>query len=97
MKHLALILICLAAPAWADDEDQDRARRALEAGEILPLSDILEVAQTARAGRVIEIELGREDGQWLYELELVSPDGQLFEIEIDAATGVILEIEREDD
>lgn len=97
MKHLALILICLAAPAWADDDDQDRARRALEAGEILPLSDILEAAQDARPGRVIEVDLDRDGGQWIYQLELVSPNGHLYEMEIDAATGVILEIEREDD
>lgn len=97
MKHLVLLLISLAAPAWADTDDQDRARRALEAGEILPLFDILEAAQAARPGRVIEIDLDRDDGRWIYELEMVSSNGQLYEMEIDAATAAILEIEREDD
>lgn len=98
MKYVALILLCLAVPAWADgDDDHDRARRALEAGEILPLSDILTVAEAARPGRIIELELDRDDGRWIYELELVSPEGRLYEMEIDAATGAILEIEREDD
>ncbi|MGJ8605118.1 MAG: PepSY domain-containing protein [Marivita sp.] len=97
MKPLALFLICLAAPAWAKDSAHDRARYALEAGEILPLSDILQAAQTARPGRVIEVELDRDDGIWIYELELVGTNGQLYEIEINAATGVILEIEHEDE
>ncbi|MBY4893332.1 PepSY domain-containing protein [Rhodobacteraceae bacterium N5(2021)] len=97
MKHFALILILLTVPAWADDDDQDRARRALEAGEILPLADILEVAQAARSGRVIELDLERDDGRWIYDLELITPGGYLYEMEIDGATGTILEIEREDD
>lgn len=97
MKRLALILFCMASPAWADGNDHDRARRALEAGEILPLARILQAAEAARPGRVIEIELDRDGGRWIYELELVSPQDRLYEMEIDAATGAILEIEREDD
>ena len=98
MRHLVLItLLCLTSPAHADRDDQDRARRAVEAGEILPLSEILLTAEAAHPGRVIEVELDRDDGRWVYELELVSPTGQLYEMEIDAATGHILEIEQEDD
>jgi uncharacterized membrane protein YkoI len=97
MKRLALILSLIAAPALADRDDHDRARRALEAGEILPLSDILTTATELRPGRVIEIELDRDDGRWVYELELVTPQGRLYEMEIDAASGVVLEVEREED
>lgn len=100
MKYLAIVLICLAWPvwpAWADGDSHDRARRALEAGEILSLDKILKAAEAARRGRVIEIELDRDDGRWIYELELVSPEGHLYEMEIDAATGAILKTEREDD
>ncbi len=97
MTRLALILSLLAGHALAEGDDHDRARRALEAGEILPLSDILKVAETARPGRVIDLELDRDDGRWIYELELISPQGRLYEMEIDAKTGTVLEIEREED
>ncbi|WP_223422310.1 PepSY domain-containing protein [Tateyamaria pelophila] len=94
----ALILTALlTGPALADRDDQDRAHRALEAGEILPLSQILAVAGTVRPGRVIEVELEREDGRWVYELELVTPEGVLYEMEIDAATATVLDLEREED
>lgn len=96
MKSLALLLSVLAAPVLADG-DHDRARRALEAGEILSLSEILAAAEAVRPGRVIEVELEKDDGRWVYELELVTPDGRLYEMEIDAATGTLLEIEQEDD
>lgn len=99
MKHTVFILLLAlsAAPALADRDDHDRARRALEAGEILPLAEILAAAEAARPGRVIEIELERDDGRWIYELEVVSPEGFLYEMEIDAASGTILEVEREED
>ncbi|APZ51183.1 PepSY domain-containing protein [Salipiger abyssi] len=97
MTRLALLLCCLALPALADRDDHDRARRALEAGEILPLSQILTAAEAARPGRVIEVELDRDDGLWRYELELITPGGRLYEMKIDAATGTVLEIEREED
>jgi len=96
MTRLALILALLAGPVLADDDDQDRARRALEAGEILPLSEILAVAEAARPGRVIEVELERDDGRWIYELGLVTPGGRLYEMEIDAATATLLELEEDD-
>jgi len=97
MKRFALLLCLLATPALADRDDHDRARAALQAGDILPLSSILDAAVAERPGRVIEVELEREVGRWVYELELLSPNGQLYEMELDAATGRILDIEIEDD
>jgi uncharacterized membrane protein YkoI len=94
---ILLILILIAAPAVADRDDHDRARQALEAGEILPLADILDAAEAAGRGRVIELDLERDDGRWVYELELLSPEGLLYEMEIDAATGAVLDVEREED
>ena len=97
MKPLVLFLLLIATPALADRDDHDQARHALEAGEILPLSAILAVAESARPGRVIEIDLERDGGRWIYELELVSPQGELYEMEIDAASGAVLDLERQED
>jgi hypothetical protein len=85
-RALILILSLIAAPALADRDDQDLARQALQAGEILPLSEILAAAEAARPGRVIEIDLERDGGRWIYELELVTPEGRLYEMEIDATS-----------
>lgn len=93
---LILAVLLLVAPALADD-DHDRAREALARGEILPLSRILAVVEKEVGGRIVEIDLDREDGRYVYEVEAVSPNGRLVEISIDAATGAILDRDYEDD
>lgn len=96
ITSVLLLALAVAFGAAADaDDDHDRALQALERGEVLPLGRILVLAQRAvGAGRVIGIEFDRDDGRYIYELELVTRDGQLIELEMDAATGRILELER---
>ena len=100
MKYWVLALALAgwfgAAPALGDD-DHERAREALERGDILPLTEILETIRLTYPGHVLETEFEREDGGYRYELELLDDDGYILEIEVDATTGDILEVEREDD
>ena len=95
-RLLAILAVILAAPALAGD-DHDRAREALARGEILPLSRILGVVEREVGGRVIEVDLDRDDGRYVYEVEAVSRDGRLVELSIDAATGAVLDRDDEDD
>ena len=89
---LAMCLV-LAAPALADDRDHERARRALEAGEILPLGEVLARIAREMPGDVLEVELERDDGRWIYEIKLLRADGALLEVEVDAATAAVLDVE----
>ncbi|WP_147127052.1 PepSY domain-containing protein [Shimia ponticola] len=52
-------------------------------------------ALEAVPGEVQEVELEREDGAQVYEIEILAEDGTETEVEIAAATGDVLEIERE--
>lgn len=82
---------------WSDeDRTHDRARRARERGEILPIAEIFVHARAQFPGRVLEAELEREHGQWVYELKILDARGRLFEIYMDARTGDVLEYEGED-
>ncbi|HEY7840439.1 MAG TPA: PepSY domain-containing protein [Gammaproteobacteria bacterium] len=83
------------ASVGADEAEQ--ARSLTDSGAILPLEQILERTKQEFPGRVIEIELDKEDGRYVYELEIVDPEGRVWELEIDAATGELIEKEREDD
>jgi uncharacterized membrane protein YkoI len=92
-RHIFTAAVCglAATPVAARDrDDQDRARAALAAGEIRPLADILAEVERRYLGRVIEVELDREDGRWVYDLKLLPPSGRVFELEVDAMTAAPL-------
>jgi uncharacterized membrane protein YkoI len=82
---------------WEDeDRSHDRARRAAEAGEILPLAEIYERARREVPGRVLEAELEGSHGRWKYELKILDTQGRLHELHLDAASGRILGREEKD-
>jgi uncharacterized membrane protein YkoI len=88
-----LLAAVLTAPAArADDRrDHERARAAVQAGEVLPLPELLQRLQRTHPGQVLELELEREDGRWIYEVRLLQPGGQLLKLEVDAATAQVLQ------
>lgn len=90
---LALALALLGQPALADDSEQDAARRALERGEIRPLGEVLEAARKAVPGDVVKVELERDDGRWIYEIKVLTGEGERREVEIDGSSLKILEID----
>ena len=90
----ALLLALLGAGAGqaGDGHDHDRARRALESGEIVPLRTILERVERDYPGQIMEVELEREDARWIYEIKLLRTGGALVKLEIDARDGKLLGI-----
>lgn len=87
----ALSLGLLLGPALAGDkDDHNRVRAAVEAGEILPLPALLEQLQRTHPGQVLELELEKEDGRWIYEVKLLQPDGRLLKLELDARNAQVL-------
>lgn len=70
--------------------DHERARAALAAGEIRPLAELLAEVERRWVGRVIEMELDRDDDRWVYEFKLLPPSGRVFDLKLDAATGALL-------
>lgn len=92
-RTLLAALLLPAAPgalAAQDRRDHERARAALEAGQIRPLAELLAVVERRYRGRVIEADLERDDGQWLYEFKILPPNGRVFTVELDAASGDFL-------
>lgn len=80
-------LVLGAALVWPlahADSDHDRARAALQAGQVLPLKTVLERLERTQPGQVLEVELEHEKGQWVYEIKLLRPGGQLVKLQLDA-------------
>lgn len=85
----SLALLLATAPAHADS-DQDRARAAVQAGQVLPLKTVLERLEREHPGQVLEVELERDDGRWVYEVKLLQARGRLVKLELDAGSGEVL-------
>lgn len=101
MKRLVLALsLLIALPATGQQpiaSDVELARDAVARGEILPLARVLALLEQQHPGQVIEVELEYSHGTLVYEIELVTPDGRLIEVDMNAATGEILDYEEEDE
>lgn len=85
------LLAALALPVCAFDlGDHDRARQALEAGEILPLEKVIEKVNHDNPGQVMEVELEHKSDRWVYEIKLLRPGGLLVKLLVDASNGRVI-------
>jgi uncharacterized membrane protein YkoI len=92
---VAVAALTLApANAVAGHDDHVEARILLRRGEILPLSRILDVVHRRVPGDVIEVELGRSHHHgWEYEIKVLTAEGRVRKVKVNAGTGVIRKIE----
>ena len=85
----------IGAPIDEDGDDDalehEEARKALEMGLVRPLEEIIAEARKHVQGDLIEVELEREDGRYIYELEFIQPSGQIIELQLDAKSMAIIE------
>lgn len=92
---LAIFLACMTQTSLAD-EDYGNARKLVESGTILSLEQILDHLGTRVEGKILEVEFEREDGHYIYEIEILDDSGLVRELEVDAVSGEILKMELED-
>lgn len=102
LKHpfvLALALLSLLLPASlvAKDLTHDDALRLRQQGLIMPINELLHIAlQRYPQASVLELELEKKHGLFIYEIEILTQTGQVRELKLNAATGDILEDEVDD-
>lgn len=86
----AVLMSTGTASADSDRLRQGEVRQLREAGKILPMETILERARSAQPGQIVEVELEREDGRYVYEVKLIDNDDRVHKLELDAASGDVL-------
>jgi len=95
LKFVSVALgVLLSGTAFADSDKQDIAREAMLAGEVAPLSQLLSVVEKTYKGDVLKVELEDEDvRKWggtgegkmfIYEIKLLTFDGNLVKLKYDA-------------
>lgn len=96
-KVFALVLLLAAASTSGDDIDQNEVLKLRLEGKVLPFEQIQQrIHQRYADSRFLEVELDEEDGKLIYEIEILTGEGVVRELEVDAASGEVLEDELED-
>lgn len=104
MRHNTLVRTALIALLWgvaasggARDIDQDEALALRREGQVLPFEQLLTaVTERYPGASVLEVELEEEHGRFIYEMEVLTAEGTVREIELDARSGEVLQDELED-
>ena len=83
---VAALLVAVVIPVAGADHDE--VRELHENEDIVGFEKILTTfRQHYPDGRVLEVELECEEDQHIYELEILTPSGQVRELRFDAVTG----------
>ena len=94
---LTAILLSANTLVWAsDDSDQNEAQALRKQGAILPLEQIVNAAQQMHRGRIVEVDLEKKRGRYIYEIELVDSNGQVWEMKFDAKDATLISQEKDD-
>lgn len=88
---LALILVITPALSSADSHQQLHGE--VRRGELVPLEQIFDWLEAHYLGDILDVELERDDGEVLYEIRMVGPQGQIVEFEFDALSGQLMAME----
>lgn len=82
----------------ADDSDDlsDQVPQWVREGKVISLDSLMERHEARLNGRLLDLEVEKEDGRIIYELEILREDSVVYEIKIDAESGDWLEEEIED-
>ncbi len=95
--YLALALFFLAPPLAAASDEQDSALQAFRSGQVASLPRILARARETYAGRVLAVELtrgraGNAASPWVYMVKMLTPQGNVIMLYLNAKTTVIQSI-----
>lgn len=84
---LTLLAVSIQAQASASHE---QALQAVQSGQVLPLSAVLQKLQASHPGQVMELELEKHQDRWTYDIKLLQPSGRLIKLKVDARSGEVL-------
>ncbi len=74
-------------------EERAIIRAAMKRRELLPLPRVIAIAKKLVPGDVIKVDLELEKWGIKYEVKILTADGRVREVELNARTGALMEIE----
>jgi hypothetical protein len=90
---LSVGALTVSGPGAFADTVPKALREAVSAGEVVPLTRLLDWLDRHYYGQIIDVDLELRDGRLIYGIELLGPQGQLVRFFFDARRGELLQIE----
>lgn len=96
-----LVVLSIAVTGWllpqaGSGESPASAGQLSAKGQILSLEKISKMAKSHKPGEILEVELEKKHGRYLYEVEILDARSQVWELKLDAKTGQLLKMELDD-
>lgn len=82
------------SPAYPDDDIP--GYQQLKA-EVVPVQQLFQKVQKEFEGIILELELEEEDLRWIYEVKVLTPQGNVLKIDYDAKTMAVLTVKGQRD
>lgn len=93
---LAVLLALVYLPRADSGESAASAGRLSAKGDILSLEKISQKARSYKPGEILEVELEKKHGRYIYEVEILDAASQVWELKLDAKSGQLLKMEQDD-
>lgn len=104
--RIALVTLALTfqgAAARADDDGDgeqesrlEQMQEAVERGDIKSLGELKAIVRDMFPGEIVHVATSGGHGHYQYEFRVLRADGRLVDIEMDAASGKVLEVENDE-
>lgn len=91
-----LVSLGMVSAAFADTDDLLEMQQKAEAFELITVDEAKNVATQTKPGFVDDIDLDGTGMGYQYEVEVADKDGMEWDIYIDAKTGEVLNVKRDD-
>ncbi|MEI3604515.1 PepSY domain-containing protein [Pseudogracilibacillus sp. SE30717A] len=59
----------------------------------ITIEEAMRIALERVPGQVVKVELEQRRGAWVYEVEILTPQGVKYEVKVDINTGAIVKVE----
>ncbi len=90
---IALALGVVAYGIEAEGQDAKKAKPAITADQMIAS---VRTAIAAKPGNLLGVEVEKEVGKTICEVEILTADGKIYEVEVDIASNAVVEVELED-
>lgn len=94
MAVIAAAVLASAGTVWSDSKEGKKMSKAeMAAGVKVTIDQAIKAASDKAPGKVIEAEIEQKHGKIVWEVEVVTAEGKVLEVHVDADSGAVIDTE----